>query len=57
MAKISQELIKVTLSTIVRDNDTNSKDVSLISDEQLETLQAAVEGLLEKDSIVVEVNR
>lgn len=55
MAKILDENITITLSTILRDNDNDPHE--MISDDQLETLQAAVEGLLEDATILVEVSR
>lgn len=54
MAQIVEERVTVILSRLVK----NGKDAALkpiLNEDDLETLQQAVEGLVEDDSVVVEI--
>jgi vacuolar-type H+-ATPase subunit E/Vma4 len=53
MAKIIAERVTVVLSRIVS-NDVEGLD-PVLSDEELDTLQQAVEGLINDDTVVVEI--
>jgi hypothetical protein len=54
MAKIISQSVEITFSTLIRDNVKD--DVSLISPERLETLDAAMQELFgDEAGVVVEV--
>ena len=53
MARIVEEKIIVVLSRVVKSSDENPEPV--LDSEQLETLQQAVEGLVNNEAVVVEL--
>jgi hypothetical protein len=56
MAKIIEEKITVVLSRIVSNDQEEGLD-PVLDEDQLETLQKAVEGLVDDSSVVVELEQ
>jgi len=54
MARIVEEKLTIIFSRLVKVNDADPK-FPVLDDEQLDTLRQAIEGLINDDSIVVEV--
>ena len=54
MARIEEQQVVITLSKLVSDKQTGEVD-PLLSDDMLETLQEAIEGLVGDSSIIVEI--
>ena len=54
MARVVEEKVIVVMSRLVP-NNTNMELASVLDAEQLETLQKAVEGLVDDSSVVVEI--
>jgi len=54
MAKIQEEKLVIMLSRLVKSEDIGP-DNGIITEDQLETLQQLVEGLIDDEKIVVEI--
>ena len=54
MAKIVEDSVTIVFSRLVKDSDADAV-TPVLDEEQLETLQQAVEGLVNNSSIVVEI--
>lgn len=55
MAKIVEERITIVLSRLIKKGDPEDELDRVLTNEQIETLQEAVEGLVENNSVVVEI--